>query len=117
MTFNNRADAQLAQSILAGSGFQALVKQDAGTEALSVVRGNATLPFEGWGIYVDEKSVAQAKELLEDKSPNKSEAKVKETLARRIVKPIIWLFLALFITGILISVWQMFKYILHASNL
>jgi len=102
-----RPEAQIAQALLKQANIDALIKQDDATEALSVVRGNAVLPFETWGVYVKKQFIDQTREILKDGLRQHTVSKVKETTARKILKPFIWLFLLLCFVGILISIWEM----------
>lgn len=113
----SRTDAQMAKLLLQESGIIAHIKQDSATEALSVARGNALLPFEMWGLYVKPSDLEEAKSLLSGILFKDKPSKIPETAARRFARPIIWVFLILFFAGILIAFGMMFSEITNMRRM
>ena len=103
LTAKSRAEAQIAEGLLQTSGIKSVSKQGLATEALSTIRGNAVLPFEQWGVYVEEQFKNKAEEILKEVQTDYLPVKISETPARKVSKPFIWIFLVLFFGFMIVS--------------
>ena len=103
----NRAEAEIASGILTSAGIDNKLKQADYTEALSLIRGNATLPFEQWGVYVSAHNLDQSIELVNGASFDLKSPARQKSKALKIAKVFIWTFLTIFFAGLAAGFWAM----------
>lgn len=113
----NWTEAEARVQMLKLAGIEARLKQDYNSEALSVARGRAALPYERWGIYMKREDFGKADDLLKDVLAQ-SELPIKkqpEKPAKKLARIYVALYLAIFGAALIWAVFEAVIFIIRQS--
>lgn len=114
--FRNEAEASMALELLKNSGIDAKSKTAAGTDALRIGEGKASLPFEEWGVYVRQERMGEAKEILDEAFGKERPFVLPRSKAREAVKPLVWVYLVFLSVFILVTIFSIVRYLMSISQ-